>query len=113
MGERSGDTAPTKGAVYLSQRWRVISNGDELAFISATEQAALIRERKLSPVELVELYLGRIERLDPTLNCFVLVTAEEALEQARSAEDAVMHQCELPLFHGVPISIKDILSTAG
>ena len=91
----------------------MISNGDELAFISATEQAALIRERKLSPVELVELYLGRIERLDPTLNCFVLVTAEEALEQARSAEDAVMHQCELPLFHGVPISIKDILSTAG
>ena len=49
----------------------MISNGDELAFISATEQAALIRERKLSPVELVELYLGRMERLDPrsTASC--------------------------------------------
>jgi amidase len=91
----------------------VISNDDELAFISATEQAALIRGRKLSPVELVELHLRRIERLNPTLNCFVLVTAEEALEQARTAEDAVIHQNELPLFYGVPISIKDILSTAG
>jgi amidase len=43
----------------------------------------------------------------------VLVTAEEALEQARTAEDAMMQQNELPFFHGVPISIKDILSTAG
>jgi amidase len=49
-------------------------NGDELAFASATEQAALIRQKKLSPVELVELYLRRIERIDPALNCFVLVT---------------------------------------
>ena len=48
-------------------------NGEELA--------ALIRQKKLSPVELVELYLRRIERLGPGLNCFVLVTAEEALER--------------------------------
>ena len=89
------------------------SNSDELAFTSATEQAALIRQRKLSPVELVELYLRHIEQLDPTLNCFVLVTGDEALEQARIAEEAVTHGVELPPFHGVPISIKDILSTAG
>ena len=88
-------------------------NSDELAFTSATEQAALIRQRKLSPVELVELYLRHIEQLDPTLNCFVLVTGDEALEQARIAEEAVTHAVELPPFHGVPISIKDILSTAG
>jgi Asp-tRNA(Asn)/Glu-tRNA(Gln) amidotransferase A subunit family amidase len=91
----------------------VTSNGDELEFISATEQAALIRERQLSPVELVELCLRRVERLNPTLNCFVLVTAEEALEQARAAEDAVTRQEKLPPFHGVPVSIKDILCTAG
>lgn len=89
------------------------SNSDELAFTSATEQAALIRQRKLSPVELVELYLRHIEQLDPTLNCFVLVTGDEALEQARIAEEAVTQGVELPPFHGVPISIKDILSTAG
>jgi amidase len=91
----------------------LISHSDELAFMSATEQAALIRQRKLSPVELVELYLRRIEQLNPTFNCFVLITAEEALEQARVAEDALARQEELPPFHGVPISIKDILSTAG
>jgi Asp-tRNA(Asn)/Glu-tRNA(Gln) amidotransferase A subunit family amidase len=91
----------------------VISNGDELAFISATKLAALIRERRLSPVELVELHLKRIEKLNPTLNCFVLVMAEEALEQARAAEDAVTREEEFPPFHGVPFSIKDILATAG
>ena len=91
----------------------MVDNGDELAFMSATEQAALIRKRRVSPVELIELYLRRIEWLDPTLNCFVLVTAEKALEQAKAAEDAVVRQGELPPFHGVPVSIKDILSTAG
>jgi amidase len=91
----------------------MVDNTDELAFMSATEQAALIRGRRLSPVELVDLYLRRIEGLDPALNCFMLVTAEEALEQARAAEDATTRQEELPPFHGVPISIKDILCTAG
>ena len=91
----------------------MVDNADELAFMSATEQAALIRGRRLSPVELVDHYLRRIEGLDPALNCFVLVTAEEALEQARAAEDAMTRQEELPTFHGVPISIKDILCTAG
>jgi Asp-tRNA(Asn)/Glu-tRNA(Gln) amidotransferase A subunit family amidase len=91
-------------------------NGDELALASATEQAALIRQKKLSPVELVELYLRRIERIDPALNCFVLVTMEEALGQARGAEEALARREELPPFHGVPILInliKDVLSTAG
>jgi amidase len=87
--------------------------GDELAFASATERAAMIRGGKLSPVELVELYLRRIERLDPTLNCFVLVTAEEALEQARRAEEALAREGEPAPLHGVPISIKDVLFTAG
>jgi hypothetical protein len=78
-------------------------------FVSATELAALVRQKKLSPVELVELYLRRIERLDPALNCFVLVTAEEALGQAKRAEEALAREEELGPFHGVPISIKDVL----
>lgn len=89
------------------------ADGEELAFVPAVRQAALIREKRVSPVELVETYLRRIERLDPTLNCFVLVTAEEALGQARAAEDAVTRGEQLPPFHGVPVSIKDILCTAG
>jgi len=88
------------------------AGGEELAFASAARQAELVREKQVSPVELVETYLGRIERLDPALNCFVLVAGERALEQARAAEEAVMRGGSLPPFHGVPVSIKDILSTA-
>jgi amidase len=81
----------------------------ELAFLPATEQARLVRERHVSPVELVELYLERIERLDPQLGSYVTVRGEEALAeaQAKAGEPA-----ESP-FHGVPISLKDLETTAG
>jgi amidase len=81
----------------------------DLAFTSATEQADLVRRREVSPVELVETYLARIEQLDPELNAYVTVCAEEALASARTAEESPV---ERP-FHGVPISIKDLAETAG
>ena len=79
---------------------------DELAFLTATEQADLVRRGEVSPAELVELYLGRIERLDPELNAFVTVCGDEA----RAAADG-----ELPdgPFRGVPLPIKDLNETAG
>ena len=81
----------------------------ELAFLPATEQARLVRERDVSPVELVELYLERIERLDPELGAFVTVCAEAALADARRKADA---PADGP-FHGVPIALKDLDTTAG
>ncbi|MGZ8708196.1 MAG: amidase family protein, partial [Gaiellaceae bacterium] len=85
----------------------------ELAFLPATEQARLVREREVSPVELVELYLERIERLDtglePRLGAYVTVRGEEALAEARQKAAA---QADAP-FHGVPISLKDLDTTAG
>jgi amidase len=81
----------------------------ELAFLSATEQARRVRDGELSSVELTELYLERIERLDPELNAFVTVRPEEALEDARAAD---ARDAEAP-FHGVPIAIKDLTATAG
>jgi amidase len=81
----------------------------ELAFASATELAELVRLREVSPVELVDLYLERIERLDPQLNAFVTVVAEQARAAAREAE---AQPSDLP-FHGVPISVKDLTETAG
>jgi amidase len=86
---------------------------NEIEFSSAVELARLVRERELSPVEIVELFLARIEKLDPTLNAFVTVAAERALDQARTAESAVTGGAELPPFHGVPIAIKDNTATAG
>jgi amidase len=82
---------------------------DGVAFLPALEQAKLVRERKLSPVELVELYLERIERLDPALNAFVTVCGERAREEARRAE---AEPSESP-FRGVPIAIKDLTETGG
>jgi amidase len=75
------------------------------AFLPALEQARLVRERKVSPVELVDEYLARIERLDPVLNAYVTVCAEEALAQARSPVNGP--------FAGVPLPIKDLVETAG
>jgi amidase len=81
----------------------------ELAFLSAVEQARLIRAGEISSVELVQLYLDRIARLDPDLNTFVTVRAEDALVDARAADEA---RTDAP-FRGVPIAIKDLTATAG
>jgi aspartyl-tRNA(Asn)/glutamyl-tRNA(Gln) amidotransferase subunit A len=80
--------------------------------MSAVEMAAAIRARTVSPVELVDAVLRRIdERGD--LNAFITVTHEEARAQARLAEDKVMCGAPLPPLHGVPYSVKDLLNTAG
>ena len=85
----------------------------DLAFTSATEQARMIREGEISPVELTDMYLRRIEKLDPEINSFVTVTGDMALEEARRAEEAVASGQDLPPFHGVPIGIKDLMETKG
>lgn len=85
----------------------------DLPFLSATEQARLVREGEVSPVELVETYLSRIEKLDGELNAYVTVAADEALSQGRAAADRVAHDDDLPPFHGVPIAIKDLAETEG
>jgi len=79
--------------------------GDELAFASALELAAQVRAGDVTPAELVQLYLDRIERLDPELNSYVTVDADGALGAARAARPGP--------FSGVPISIKDLNDTAG
>ena len=85
---------------------------DAIAFLPAVEQAVLVGRRELSPVELVEMYLERIERFEPQLGAYVTVCAEEALTAARRAE-ARLGKPGLPPFHGVPISVKDLSETAG
>lgn len=84
--------------------------------MTALEAAAAIRRRELSPVELVEHALDRIARLDGTLGAFVTVTADDALRQAKAAEQAVLAAEDpetLPLLFGVPTAIKDLNLTRG
>ncbi len=87
---------------------------DELCWRSATELAALIRRRAVSPVEVVDAVLARIERVNPRLNAYVTVTAEAARRAAKTAERAVMRRgARLGPLHGVPFSVKDLVTTAG
>jgi hypothetical protein len=74
---------------------------------SASELAALIRARELSPVAAVETALARIEEVNPVLNAFAFVYPEKALEAARAAETAVMRGEATGELHGVPIALKD------
>ena len=85
----------------------------DLCFTSAVELAELVRRRALSPVEITRAVLERIERLNPRLGAYVLIHAERALTEARAAEQAVMDGRPLGPLHGVPVSIKDNLWTAG
>ena len=86
---------------------------EELAYMPATEMRRLIVDKQVSPVEVTELYLRRIERLDPQLNSFLTVSADEAMRSARVAEQAVVSGESLGLLHGLPVSIKDLEMTRG
>jgi amidase len=87
---------------------------DELAYTPALEQAALVRAGDVSPKELVERTLARIETLNPELDAFLTVAADQARTAARDAEARLVDGGDdLPPFLGVPISIKDLNDTAG
>jgi Asp-tRNA(Asn)/Glu-tRNA(Gln) amidotransferase A subunit family amidase len=77
------------------------------------EIAQAIRSKKISPVEIVELHLRRIEALQPKLNAFVHLDPEGAREQARAAENLVLRGAQLGPLHGVPLTIKSCIDVAG
>ena len=72
-----------------------------------------IRSKNVSPVEIVELHLKRIEALQPKLNAFVHLDLEGARRQARAAENSVLRGAQLGSLHGVPLSIKSCIDVAG
>jgi len=85
----------------------------ELTYLSAVSMAEQIRRGELSPVELLEAHLARIDELNPRLNAFVQVDFEPARREARLAEAAVRNREKLGPLHGVPLSIKSSLQVAG
>lgn len=86
---------------------------EEIAWMPATEMAAAIAARTLSPVEVTSALLDRIDRLNPAINAYVLVTREMAMAQARAAEAAVMRGDRIGALAGVPVSIKDLFDVPG
>ncbi len=86
---------------------------DDLLYRPAVDLARLIRARQLSPVELVNHVLDRIASLQPIINAFITVTAEQARAAAREAEAAVMRRDASGSLYGVPFSVKDLTYTKG
>src|SRR5947207_9560940 len=84
----------------------------DLAYTSAAELAALIAQRAVSPVEIVDIVLNRIEKTQPTLNAFMTVCADGARAAAKAAEATVMRGDALGPLHGVPFAVKDLVNTA-
>jgi aspartyl-tRNA(Asn)/glutamyl-tRNA(Gln) amidotransferase subunit A len=84
----------------------------DIIYSDATRLAELIRTREVSPVEVVQAHLDRIEAINPKLNAIVTV-AGDALDAARAAEAAVLARDKLGPLHGVPFTAKDSIDTAG
>jgi len=84
---------------------------EELCWVSALDLARLVRDKAVSPVEVVDQVLARLARVNPRLNAYCTVAEEEAREAALAAEVSVMTGEELGPLHGVPVSIKDVVFT--
>ncbi len=76
-------------------------------FLTIAEAARLIERRELSPVELVESRIKRIERIDPQLHSFIRILKDEARDEAQKAEEEISSGRYRGLLHGIPIGLKD------
>jgi aspartyl-tRNA(Asn)/glutamyl-tRNA(Gln) amidotransferase subunit A len=103
------------GSAHLRALGAVAGSGsaDDLAFLDIDGVSGLLRAKKVSPVELVDACLARIDRLNPILNAFITVTADSARADAVGAEREIQMGRWLGPLHGVPIALKDLFDTAG
>jgi amidase len=85
----------------------------DLCLTPATELVRLFRARKVSPLEVMQAVLARIDQVNPQVNAYVTVVRESALGAARAATRALRRGPRLPPLHGVPVSIKDLTPTKG
>ncbi len=86
---------------------------NEIVFKPAYELAALIKAKKLSPVEVTTAFLDRAEALNPKTNAFITITREHALVRAKEAETEIQHGHYKGPLHGIPYAPKDICATKG
>ena len=88
-------------------------SGDDILYLSVQELSDLIRARKISPVELTESYLARLDQLGDKLGAVATITRELALQEARSAEKEIAAGRTRGPLHGIPYGVKDLLATRG
>ena len=85
----------------------------DICSLTAVEMAALIRSRKLTAVEVMTAHLRQIDRVNPKVNAIVTLVADQALANAKKADEAQARGAVLGPLHGLPIAIKDLVATAG
>ena len=85
----------------------------DLAFSSAVELARLYRARKVSPLEVMQAVLARIDAVNPQVNAFVTLARDAALRESRQATAGLRRGKTLPPLFGVPVGIKDVTQTKG
>ena len=90
-----------------------MSQQSSFAYTSALDLPSAISTRAVSPVEVMQDCLSRMQQLEPLLNCFVIATPEAALDAARQAERAIKAGESLGALHGIPISVKDLIAVGG
>ena len=94
-------------------RRTLTSNLDDLAFLPVTELSELLRTRRVSSVQLTEMYLARLRKFDPVLKCVISLTEERALRQARAADSEIARGRYRGPLHGIPWGAKDLLAVRG
>src|ERR1700758_1233378 len=85
----------------------------QLPFDTLSSASQAVQKKQVSPVELTEGCLARIERLNPVVNAFITVTAESAIAEAKAAEAEIARGEWRGPLHGIPLAVKDLAETAG
>jgi Asp-tRNA(Asn)/Glu-tRNA(Gln) amidotransferase A subunit family amidase len=87
---------------------------ERLCWLPATSLSGMYRSKEVSPTEVVDAVLDRLERINPDINAFVTVLADQARAAARQADDQLARGTDnLPVLHGIPVTVKDLTNTAG
>src|SRR5580700_6290497 len=99
------------GAVAASQTLKASTS--EICSLTAVEMASLIRQKKLSAREVMAAHLKQIDQVNPKVNAIVTLVADQAMENARKADEAQARKATLGALHGLPVAHKDLFETAG
>lgn len=89
------------------------TNLDDIAYYSVSELSTLIRQRKITSVELTKFFLDRLKRFDPELHCVITLTEDRAMRQAQQADQEIAAGQYRGLLHGIPYGAKDLFAVAG
>lgn len=106
---------PPRRMIRSAPRSRVSAGADpaELAFLPVSELSHLVRARRVSSVQLTQMYIARLKRYDPILKCVITLTEDRALEQARAADAEISRGRYRGPLHGIPWGAKDLLAVKG